>query len=221
MAHWQMAAPRDISLPFSDHMPFWLNAIQEQPCSPNSIFRHSLFTGCWRSTLYLRTLYSAFIDLEKAFDPVPWKVLWWALRSLRVEECTVRVIQGTYCKAWSHVWVYLWPPPGCLNNPIFSNLGLCAACWAYFMCHHKLWSTSVSHPFSSLNSSSGFVGGKQYQRITIPIFRLVHRNFIIPGCSPYILFYCYLFSLLSSGWFVIAVCGSDSVRELVKYLGPL
>ena len=42
---------------------------------------------------------------------------------------------------------------GCLNNPIFSNLGLCAACWAHFMCHHELWPTSVSHPFSSLNSS--------------------------------------------------------------------
>ena len=22
-----------------------------------------------------------------------------------------------------------WPPRGCLNNPIFSNLGLCAVCW--------------------------------------------------------------------------------------------
>ena len=27
---------------------------------------------------------------------------------------------------------------GSLNNPIFSNLGLCAACWAHFMCHHEL-----------------------------------------------------------------------------------
>ena len=23
--------------------------------------------------------------------------------------------------------------------PSFSNLGLCAVCWAHFMCHHKLW----------------------------------------------------------------------------------
>ena len=49
---------------------------------------------------------------------------------------------------------------GCLNNPIFSNLGLCAACWARFMCHHELWSTSVSHPCSSLSSSLGFARGK-------------------------------------------------------------
>ena len=33
-----------------------------------------------------KRLYFAFIDLEKAFNPVPRKVLWWALRSLRVDE---------------------------------------------------------------------------------------------------------------------------------------
>ena len=31
----------------------------------------------------------------------------------------------------------------------------------------------MSHPFSSVNSSLGFAGGKHYQKITIPIFRLV------------------------------------------------
>ena len=55
---------------------------------------------------------------------------------------------------------------GCLNNPIFSNLGLYAACWAHFMCHHELWPISVSHPFSSLNSSLGLTGGNYYQKIT-------------------------------------------------------
>ena len=58
---------------------------------------------------------------------------------------------------------------------------------------------------------------KHYQKISIPIFRDVLQNFAIPGYFPHILFYCYLFSLLSSGWFVIAVCGSISVRELVNY----
>ena len=42
---------------------------------------------------------------------------------------------------------------------VFSNLGLCAACWAHFMCHHELWPTSVSHPFSFLNSSLGLARG--------------------------------------------------------------
>ena len=31
-------------------------------------------------------LYMAFVDLEKAFDRVPQKVIWWALRKLGVEE---------------------------------------------------------------------------------------------------------------------------------------
>ena len=94
---------------------------------------------------------------------------------------------------------------GCLNNHIFFNLGLCAACLAHFMCHHKFWPTSVSHPFSFLNSSFGLTGGKHYQKITtgIPFFRLVLENFALPICFPYILFYCYLFSSLSSGWFAI------------------
>ena len=73
------------------------------------------------------------------------------------------------------------------------------------MCHHELWSTSVSHPFS-LNSYLGFAGGKHYQEITNHIFRLVLQNFA--GCFPYILCYHNMISLLSSGWFVIAVCAS-------------
>ena len=57
---------------------------------------------------------------------------------------------------------------------------------------------------------------KHYQKSTILIFRLALQNFAIPGCFPYILFYRYLFSSLSSCWFVIAACGYISVRELVK-----
>ena len=113
--------------------------------------------------------------------------------------------------------IYLWPPLGCLNNPIFSNLGLCGACWACFMCLHKLWPTSVSHPFSSL----GFAGGKHCQQIAIFIFRLAPQNFAIWGCFPYILFYRYLFPYL----FLVGLL-SQSValfqsRELVKYLESL
>ena len=52
-----------------------------------------------------KRLYFAFVDLEKAFDRVPRKVLWWALRSLGVEEWAVRVIQGMYSNARSRVRV--------------------------------------------------------------------------------------------------------------------
>ena len=52
-----------------------------------------------------KRLYMAFVDLEKAFDRVPWKVIWWALRKLGVEEWIVRLVQGMYANAWSCVHV--------------------------------------------------------------------------------------------------------------------
>ena len=61
-------------------------------------------------------------------------------------------------------------------------------------------------------------GRKHYQEITIPIFWLVLQNFAIPGYFPDILFYCYRFSLFSSGRFAIAVCGLISSR-LIHYRG--
>ena len=36
-----------------------------------------------------KRLYMASVDLEKAFDRVPWKMIWWALRKLGVEEWIV------------------------------------------------------------------------------------------------------------------------------------
>ena len=52
-----------------------------------------------------KPLYFTFVDLEKAFDGVPRKVLWWALRSLGVEEWAVRVIKGMYTDVKSRVRV--------------------------------------------------------------------------------------------------------------------
>ena len=52
-----------------------------------------------------KPLYFSFVDLEKAFDRVPREVLWWALRSVGVEEWAVRVIQGMYANARSRVRV--------------------------------------------------------------------------------------------------------------------
>ena len=50
-----------------------------------------------------KRLYMAFLDLEKAFDRVPRKVIWWALRKLGVEEWIVRLVQGMYSNARSRV----------------------------------------------------------------------------------------------------------------------
>ena len=52
-----------------------------------------------------KRLYMAFVDLEKAFDGVPRKVSWWALRKLGVKEWVVRLVQGMYANAWSRVRV--------------------------------------------------------------------------------------------------------------------
>jgi len=43
-----------------------------------------------------KDLWMAFVDLEKAFDRVPREVVWWALRSLGVEEWLVAVIRAMY-----------------------------------------------------------------------------------------------------------------------------
>ena len=52
-----------------------------------------------------KRLYMAFVDLEKAFDRVPPKVIWWVLRKLGVEEWIVRLVQGMYANAQSRVRV--------------------------------------------------------------------------------------------------------------------
>ena len=52
-----------------------------------------------------RTLYFAFVDLEKAFDRVPRKVLWWAVHSLGIDERIVCLVQAMYSNARSRVRV--------------------------------------------------------------------------------------------------------------------
>ena len=52
-----------------------------------------------------KRLYMAFVDLEKAFDLVPQKVICWVLRKLGVEEWIVRLVQGMYANARSRVCV--------------------------------------------------------------------------------------------------------------------
>ena len=52
-----------------------------------------------------KRFYMAFVDLEKAFDRVPRKVIWWVPRKLGVEEWIVRLMQGMYVNARSHLCV--------------------------------------------------------------------------------------------------------------------
>ena len=50
-----------------------------------------------------KRLYMAFVDLEKAFDRVPRKVIWWALRKLGVDEWIVHLVQRMHSNARSRV----------------------------------------------------------------------------------------------------------------------
>ena len=50
-------------------------------------------------------IYFAFVDLEKAFDRVPRKVIWWALRTAGVDEWIVRIVQSMYDSPRSRIRV--------------------------------------------------------------------------------------------------------------------
>ena len=43
-----------------------------------------------------KKLYMCFVDLEKAFDRVPWKVLEWALRKKGIPKVLVRSVMSLY-----------------------------------------------------------------------------------------------------------------------------
>ena len=52
-----------------------------------------------------KPVYFVFVDLEKAFDRVPRKVLWWSMRRLGVPEWLVCTVQALYANAKSKVRV--------------------------------------------------------------------------------------------------------------------
>ena len=52
-----------------------------------------------------KLIYMAFVELEKAFERVPRKVIWWTMRKLGVEERIVKLVQGMYKNVRSRVRV--------------------------------------------------------------------------------------------------------------------
>ena len=64
----------------------------------------------------------------------------------------------------------------------------------------------LSYPSLFLNNSLASTGGKQYQKITIPIFTLALQNFAFSRLlSFYTLYHACYFSSISPVWVVIAV----------------
>ena len=45
----------------------------------------------------------AFVDVQKAIDSVPWKVIWWVLIKLGVDNWNVLLVQKMKTNAWSCV----------------------------------------------------------------------------------------------------------------------
>ncbi|XP_056004176.1 uncharacterized protein LOC130049948 [Ostrea edulis] len=58
----------------------------------------------WTASLGINKRFCmGFVNLEKAFDRVPQKMIWWALRKLSVEAWIVRLVQEMYANARSCV----------------------------------------------------------------------------------------------------------------------
>ena len=81
-------------------------------------------------------------------------------------------------------------------------------------CHHELWPNEWAIPCPLSIVLEALLEENTTGKITIPDFRLVLKKLLYQ--VAYIIFCCSRFSLLSSVWFVITVCGSVSVKELVK-----
>ena len=99
------------------HFPSFLHVASAVQLKSKNLVRpkdHPFSKLAWRQEKFLSrkdlndknlTLFFAFVDLEKAFDRVPRKVLWWAMRKVGVEEWIVRLVQAMYNNARSQVRV--------------------------------------------------------------------------------------------------------------------
>lgn len=52
-----------------------------------------------------KDMFFIFVDLEKAFDRIPRKIIWWSMRKLGVEEWLVQVVRSMYENAKSKVHI--------------------------------------------------------------------------------------------------------------------
>ena len=48
-----------------------------------------------------KNIYFAFVDPEKVFDRVPCRILWWAMRKLRIDEWIIQIVKSMYDNAHS------------------------------------------------------------------------------------------------------------------------
>jgi len=55
----------------------------------------------------IKTLYNVFVDLEKAFDPVPRKVIEWAVRRKGIAERMVEEVMALYVSSRTRVKAFI------------------------------------------------------------------------------------------------------------------
>jgi len=67
----------------------YTNILVKKLFGNNLVGRFSCFPYCKKEGLWM-----AFVDLEAVFDRVPREVVWWALRSLGIDELLVSVVQS-------------------------------------------------------------------------------------------------------------------------------
>ena len=66
-----------------------------------------------------KNIYFAYFDLEKAFDRVPHRILWWAMRKLGIDEWIIQVVKSMYENAHSKVRI-----ANSYSNPINVSVGV-------------------------------------------------------------------------------------------------
>ena len=83
------------------------------------------------------TLYMAFVDLEKAFDCVPRRVILWALRKLGIKEWQAGLIRSMYENSRSRVCVVaIW-----VKSSVWKWECIKALAWAPY-CSSRSWNSS-------------------------------------------------------------------------------
>ena len=105
----------------------------------------------------------AFIDLEKAFDRVPQKVIWWALRKLGVEEWIVQLVHkcAEPCPCWWGVQWRVWSEGWCSPRISTQPAALHHCAWTLggplcrWSCYHRWIAWGMYQEALDLERSNG------------------------------------------------------------------
>ena len=166
-----------------------------------------------------KRLYMAFVDLEKAFDGVPQKVIRWALRKLGVEEWIVRLVQGMNANERSHVRLCEGYSEELKWRSVFIKTRY-SACWASSLClkpchassalgspeRTSLQMTLVSLLNRLRNVTGGsWLGKRQWRR----------KNWVNAGKAMIMICGTGLDPLQSSGEFPYAVCRTGVGNNII------